>query len=205
MTDQAKEVKPSEGAPAIDLTKYVPKEEVGKLNQEVELLKKSLEDAKLELVSPEYIEFLSSKRDKKITQVDVDRAKAAGLPQEAVNMIEELKGRLVRTESVLQNVAAVLELQNVEKTHPDFATYREDVQKLLETDKTGSLSFEQAYWQAKGMNPRATSDAITKSNDKPGSFVPPGGSTKTFKNDYEAAQDAASQVRTKYGLVGDII
>ena len=207
MSDPLQASKPGEGAPANpDLTKFVPKEEVGKLSQEIESLKKSLEDAKLELVSPEYIEFLSSKKNKVVTQTDIDKAKAAGLPPVALEMLEELKGRLVRTESVLQNMAAVLELQNVEKQFPDFNDYREDVQKLFEADKTGTLNFEQAYWQAKGRVPKPPkSDIPGGGNNKPGGFVPPEGSRKEFKSSFEASQDAINQVRTRHGISGDII
>jgi len=206
MSEQDKQ-KSSEGkeASAVDLSNYVPKEEYGKLNQQIDEMKKSLEDAKLELVSPEYIEFLAAKKDRKVTQADVDKAKAAGLPQEAVAIIEELKGRIVRTESVLQNMAAVLELKEVEGKYADFKDYRDDVQKLLEADKTGSLTFEQAYYQARGMKPPAPKgDMPMRGNEKPGGFLPPEGA-KVFKSDYEASQDAANQVRTKYGIVGDII
>lgn len=205
MSEQQKQSSEGKDANQVDLSNYVPKEEMGKLNQEVDTLRKSLEEAKLELVSPEYIEFLAAKKDRKVTQADVDKAKAAGLPAEAVAIIEELKGRIVRTESVLQNMAAVLELKEVESKYPDFKDYRDDVQKLLEADKTGSLSFEQAYYQARGMKPPAPKgDVASRSNEKPGGFLPPEAS-RVFKTDYEASQDAANQVRTKYGIVGDII
>jgi hypothetical protein len=209
MSDQQAAPKPGEGAGQTpDPDKFVPKDNLVKLQSEYESLKKSLDDTKLQLLDTDYLEYLEAKKTKRMTQGDVDKAKAAGLPQAAVDIIEEMKGRLVRTETVLQNVAAVLELQQIEKQHPDFDVYRADVQKLLESDKTGTITFEQAYWQAKGQDPAKASakgDKPANSNEKPGSYLPGGNTQKTFANSYEASQDAINQVRTKYGIVGDII
>jgi hypothetical protein len=216
MTNQATNQQTGEGSQAtIDLEKYVPKDEYNKLNQEVEGLKRTLEDEKLKLLDPGYIEYLESKRNKKVTQADVDKVKASGAPQEVVNLIEELKGRVVRTESLLANMSAIIELQEVEKEFPDFGEYREEVKKILEGDTAGMLSFKQAYFQAKGMGGKqssstatsnaASGDKVIKGNEKPGQYVPPSNTQKNFNSPYEAGQDAINQVKTKYNIVGDII
>jgi len=214
MSEQATGNKPSEGGQAIDLEKYVPKDEYTKLTAEVEGLKRTLEEEKMKLLDTGYLEFLESKRGKKLTQDDVDKAKAAGLPPEVLSLIEELKGRVVRTESAVANVSAILELREVEAKFADFTEYRDEVKKLLEADHTGALSFEKAYWQAKGMKtaaakpkdtPKANGDTVTKGGEKPGQYIPPKESQKAFDSAYEAGQDAATQIKTKYSLSGDII
>lgn len=206
----------NKGAGAIDLTKYVPKEDFEKTSAMVTDLQSKLDEAKLATLSPEFLEFMESKRagkinhkvesslEKFLANADIDKLSPKQLLAVAIDKAKEAvtaeilpayQNQLKQMGQTLSDVLAVLELQEVEKKYSDFNDYRDDTKKILETSTT-PLTIEQAYIQAKagkggsftpGKNPPAT--------EKPTGGTPPGSmQPKDFKNKQDAAEDAWNKV-----------
>lgn len=212
--------KPSE-AGAVDTSKFVPKEDYEKLSSSVKDLEGKLDEAKLSLLDPDYIDFLESKKgqrvekkiekatdlsdkdieklsSKQILELATERAKEAILSEVAPKYEEALK----KQGATLQDILAYIELGEVEKKYKDFDTYRDDTRKILETSRT-QLTIEQAYKQAKldrlekegKLTPKEEKDLKTPSSEKPTSSVPGDTMSKSaFKNAGEAAEDAWDRI-----------
>lgn len=201
----------SGNAGAIDLTKYVPKEDFEKTSATVKDLEAKLDEAKLSLLSPEYLEFMESKKagkvtqkvesavDKLLTSADVDKlsnrqllALAIDKATEAVKseILPAYQNQMKQLGQSLSDVLAVLELQEVEKKYSDFNDYRDDTRKILETSTT-PLTIEQAYIQAKAGKGGTFKSNTPPPTEKPVGGTPPGSlGPKTFKNKNDAAEDA---------------
>lgn len=199
---------------AIDMSKYVPKEDFEKTSASLKELESKLDDAKLSLLQPEYLEFMESKKagklEKKISSsidklmdskdldklsprqilaLSIDKAKEAVIAE----VLPQYQDQLKRMGQTLSDVLAVLELQEVEKKYADFSAHRDDTRKLLETSTT-PLTIEQAYLLAKAGKsnvPASGSPAAPNGSEKPTGGTPPGSmGPKTFKNKNDAAEDA---------------
>jgi hypothetical protein len=202
------ENKPGEGAAAVDLTKYVPKEDLEKASSSVKELEAKLEEAKMSLLDPEYISFLEQKKQAKLekklaktalpTDADLSKLTSAQVlslsvekAKEAImtEIVPQYEEQLRRTQQTLSDVLAVLELQEVEKKYSDFSTYRDDTRKILETSTT-PLTIEQAYKLAKANTFDGKAPAVSPAEKPTGSV--PGNDMKptSFKSKYDAAEDA---------------
>jgi len=202
-----------QGAAAIDLTKYVPKEDFEKTSAMAKDLEARLDDAKLSLLSPEYLEFMESKKaakvekkiessiDKLLDSKDVDKlsprqilALSIDKAKEAVasELLPQYQNQIKSLGQTLSDVLAVLELQEVEKKYSDFNDHRDDTKKILETSAT-PLTIEQAYLLAK--SGKISSTTPPTGTEKPTGGTPPGSmQPKTFKNKNDAAEDAWNSV-----------
>ena len=208
MSDQNKSSESS--APAIDLTKYVPKEDFEKtqasLKEELGKMKVERDQAKMSLLDPEYISHLESKRvsaEKSAARIpdgtDLSRLSPQQLldlaVSKAVEMVEGKVGeRFRRNETAISDLLAVAELRAVEDRYKDFNDYRDDVAKLLE-DPRSNLTIEQAYKLAKqNASEKAPAKPETKkpaSSEKPTGTTPADGFERAkFKSKVDAA-DAA--------------
>lgn len=206
--------KPADGGQAPDMTKYVPKEDYEKLSGSVKDLETKLEEAKLSLLDPEFIDFRESKKLKStakkaadaatdLSDVDLSKlspkqllAAAVDRAKEAVmnEIIPEYEEKLRAQAQTLSDVLAVLELQEVEKKHSDFGNYKDATRKVLETSST-PLTIEQAYLLAKASNPQAAAAAAPAGSERPSGTVPlSSDTTKTFKDKNEAGLDAWDRV-----------
>lgn len=200
----------------IDLTQYVPKGDYEKAQAtsktETEKLKSELEQAKMSLLDPEYISYLEAKKAK-IEQGGKFEAPAGELekmsPKEllqtaitkAVELVEaKTDSRFRRLEQSMSDTLGFLELQVVEKKHPDFGDYRDEVVKLL-GDPKSQLTIEQAYLIAKAAKPakEGTSEK-SEATKKPSGEKPTGSrpaesfQAKDFNNKSDAALDAWDQI-----------
>jgi len=200
---QATDVKPSEGgSPAIDLSKYIPKEDhekaLSSTKTEMEKLKQELDDAKLSLLDPEYISYLEQKKSGAERKEAKIEAKLADGDQ-SKSEIAELRRELSQVRQFQQDVAAVLELQAVEKKYEDFNDLRDDVKKVLESSST-ALTIEQAYLLAKAKHIGEKSDedkvkSAKTGREKPGATVPaPSLEPTNFKDKRAAAEDAWDKI-----------
>lgn len=184
---------PAEGV--VDLTKYLAKEDHEKAlsakEAEVTKIKDELEQAKMSLLDPEYIDYLESKKAKPSTEDMV--SKDPNLPSKAE--FDALKKELHMTKSSVQDVLAVIELKNTEEKYSDFKDYKDDVKAILESSRA-PLTFEQAYLIAKSQKPPKASDKPNDpkphtSYEKPSSSVPGDDlAKKDFKDANEAGSDA---------------
>ena len=218
-------VKQEDTKQAVDPTKYVPKETVDQLQAD-------LEKTKLELLSPEYIEFLNAKKNPTKTEAKVTSLMGELTPQEieslpkakllelAIHRAEEKLTPAIRAEfdakynalsSYVGNIGAYLEVEQARKKYPDFDDLRGEIDKVLSTAKR-DVTFEEAYLQIKGAKslkePEAKSEEKpkAKSSEKPGGVTPPEGSTeRKFKSDLDAGMAAWEETKTKHGITGDII
>jgi hypothetical protein len=205
---------------AVDQSKFVPKEEYEKLAGSVKDLESKLDEAKLSLLDADYIEFLETKRgqrvekavkremseidtdkmtSKQILELSTERAKEA-LMSEVMPKYEEA---LKRQGNTIQDILAYIELGEAEKKYKDFADYKDDTRKVLETSKT-QLTIEQAYKQAKmdrlekegKLTPEDKKELKTPPpTEKPTSTVPGDTMSKSaFKDKEDAADDAWDRI-----------
>jgi hypothetical protein len=211
--------KPSE-AGVVDTSKFVPKEDYEKLSGSVKDLETKLDEAKLSLLDPDYIDFLESKRGSKVEKkvikaiedIDTDKMTSKQIlelsTQRAREVLEEevlpkYADALKKQGATLQNILSYIELGEVEKKYKDFDTYREDTRKVLENSQT-HLTIEQAYKQAKLDKLDKEGKLTTKdekelkpptSSEKPTSTVPGDTMSKSaFKTKGDAADDAWDRV-----------
>lgn len=209
-------IKQPSDAGEVDTSKFVPKEEYEKLGQSVKELETKLDEAKLNLLDPDYIDFLESKKGTKVekkvkeamSDVDINKLSSKQILEMATEkakeaLMEEVlpkyENALKKQGATIQDILAYIELGEVEKKHKDFDDYREDIKKILETSKT-PLSIEQAYKLAKSDkhdkdNPVTEDDKTPEKkptqSEKPTSTVPGSTLSKTaFKTPEEAADDA---------------
>ena len=228
MSEQVTKTSEASKPEAIDMSKYVPKDQV-------ESLQADLEKAKLDLLSPEYIEFLEAKKlgkDKVLTskvsallgelkpeeieslpkvrllQLAVERAKEELTPA----IRKEFNDQLTALSNYVGNLGAYIEVQDIRNRHKDFDEYADDISKLFEK-ATKELTYEEAYLMAKGARQTKEPEGEKKEekpkpkgSEKPGGTTPPANLTeKKFKSDYDAGLDAWEQVKTKHGITGDTI
>lgn len=210
--------KPSEPG-AVDTSKFVPKEEYEKLGNSVKELETKLDEAKLSLLDPDYIDFLESKKggkiekkvEKAMSEVDLDKMSSKQILELSIQKSKEVlmeevmpkyEDMLKKHGATLQDILAYIELGEVEKKYKDFNDYREDTRKVLETAQT-RLTIEQAYKQAKyerldkegKLTPKLEEALKTPVSEKPTSSVPGDTMSKSsFKNADDAAMDAWDKV-----------
>jgi hypothetical protein len=210
--------------PGIDLTNYVPKGEFEKLQADASEARKGLESLKSQLLDADYLSYLESKRQNSqpqakptsdLSNINLKNLDMQGLinliNQHSLNAIQQVVGPQIQAlHGRLTDVQAVLELDNVRSRYEDFDDYQQDIVGILERAQN-DLSIEQAYLQAKGINPNKAQVESAQTvqparSERPGTFVPLDGETiKTFKNSDEAARAAASEVLARHGLSGDTI
>lgn len=205
---------------AVDQSKFVPKEEYEKLAGSVKDLEGKLDEAKLSLLDADYIEFLETKRGAKVERVvkkaieDADTenltskqllALATEQAKEALmaEVMPKYEEALKRQGGTIQDILAYIELGEAEKKYKDFADYKDDTRKVLETSKT-QLTIEQAYKQAKmdrlekegKLTPKDEKELkAPTSSEKPTSTVPGDTMSKSaFKNKEDAADDAWDRI-----------
>jgi len=213
--------KPSE-AGAGDASKFVPKEDFEKLANDKKELESKLDEAKLSLLDPDYIDFLETKKGKQVEKVIKEASTLTDKEMEGLTSkqilelateraIEAVTSQLTpkyeealrKQGATLQDILAYIELGEVEKKYKDFDTYRDDVKKVLENSRT-QISIEQAYKQAK-YDRLEKEDKLTPEDkktlktpppiEKPTSSVPGNTMSKSaFKTSEEAAKDAWDKV-----------
>ena len=131
----SEEVKKEENKPNVEL---VPKSEVEKvkneLTQQVDALRRQTEDAKLQLLSPEYLEYLEKKISGK-----KDAEKSEG------SEVRALKTELAQLRQAQETQAAYIELENVRREHPDFEKLKPEIQRVLENGRR-DMTIEEAWW-----------------------------------------------------------
>lgn len=190
---------------------FIPKTELEKVQNEskqaIETMQRQVEEAKTQLLSQEYLEFISNKKMGKDKESE-------GSKNESGEEVKQLRTQLAELRAAQAEIAAAQELDHVIKSHADFEDYRKDVQKILETSKN-DLTIEQAYLMAKGQKEPGKESEEDKeknkkkesfSNEKPGGIYPPSkDSEKKFKSELDAGIDAANTVLAKYNISGGVI
>lgn len=210
--------KPNEGAPntaTVDPNKFVPKEELDKVLNSKKELESKLDEAKLSLLDPEYIQFLESKKGKQagkavtkaidsITDDDIEHLSSKQLLELAVSRSMEAvssvyDAKLQTQANTISDLLAYIELQETQKQHPDFNDYRDRIKEIIGTSQA-PLTYEQAYMIAKGEKPVEVTDEQKKKSaktatEKPTNTVPAKEmQVKTFASKSAAAEDAWDQV-----------
>jgi hypothetical protein len=173
------------------------KEELALAKAEIEKHKRDLEDIRMEVMTPEYLEFLNSKGSKKEEspkKEEGDKDPYAGLSprQIAAKIKDELKAEMkgeVKKE-VLDDINSEKqaninkEVQSFAKKHEDFELYRPTMYGLSLDPKNKDLSLQELYEEAKNHIKRIHTPPSDKdkaasrrsSNEKPNS------SSGSFKN-----------------------
>ena len=210
--------------PGIDLTNYVPKSEFDKVQADASEAKKGLESLKSQLLDADYLSYLENKRQNSQTQakpvsdlsnINIKNVDMQGLinliEQHSLAKIQQVVGPQIQNlYGRLTDVQAVLELDNVRSRYDDFDEYQQDITNILERAQN-DITIEQAYLQAKGLNPNKVQAQQPETrqpqrSERPGTVVPLDGETvRVFKNAEEASMAAATEVLARHGLSGDTI
>jgi hypothetical protein len=216
MTDEGKVNLGDQANTGDDKVEMVAKTDLDKVStelatsrKELSKVEKELQNAKLELLSPEYVAYLEGKNEGAKTK---PKATDSGVNLEDLSRKElvdllgkELAGALddfrkqhidpVRTS--VQDLIAREEVRICEKRYDDFNDFRKDMIEIVK--KNDSIGIDEAYKIAKA-NRKLEKDkaekeaAIKASSEKPGG---PAGSTTTktdFKDKKAAGEDAWSKV-----------
>lgn len=202
---------------------FVPKAEFEKVSASVTKMQQDLEDARLEMMSPEYLEFLSSKSQKKeepkkeappvsddefskMTPKQIyERAKADTLAESKKAIDEMKKLDETRTKETIQK-----EIKQFSVEHDDFEDFRPTMYGLSLDPKNKDLSLAQLYAKAKEQVKRISGvpseEERKKSNKTKGEK--PGGASMTYKREdkkidaNQAADEAWEEVVGDSGLPG---
>lgn len=156
-----------------DTTKFVPKEDYEAQKSTLEKLQGDLERVKGQLLDPDYLEYLESKKNAAVRKVDASSEVKEALGSLTADEIERLpKARLLeiaekriaenltgkfreefgRTvnalQSTVQNLVYERELATTKANHPDFDKYDKEIRDILSRPGT-SYTYEDAYFLAK--------------------------------------------------------
>jgi hypothetical protein len=184
------------------------KEELALAKAEIEKHKRDLEDIRMEVMTPEYLEFLNSKGSpkKEDTKREDGKDSYAGLTpsQIAAKIKEELKADMKETikREVLDDVNANKqadinkEVQSFAKKHEDFELYRPTMYGLALDPKNKDLNLQDLYEEAKAHIKRIHTPPSEKdknmsrrsSNEKPNS------NSSSFKNPDPSKGKSASEI-----------
>ena len=194
---------PNKGG-ANPLDGYVPKADYEKVVGDQDKLKQDLEDMRLEIMTPEYLEFLQNKGKKaeppaakpgdepdfsKMTPKEI-YAKAKSDAEAASKAdIAALRDEFTSNskDSIQKEIAAF------GRTHEDFEKYRPLMHGLSQDPKNKDLTLEELYNKskehAKGFGP--TAEEIEKARRARGEK--PGGSSGSHSKDKKYTPDSAAQ------------
>jgi hypothetical protein len=181
MSDEQKP-KAGEGTQTPDPTKFVPKEEYEAQKSNLEKLQGDLERVKGQLLDPEYLEYLESKKNAEVkkttastevkdalgtlTADEIERLPKARLLEIAEKRISEkltgeLRGEFNKAlsglQTTVQNLIYERELAMTKANYPDFDKYEKEIRNLL-SQPGSNLSYEQAYKLARYEKGDATPD-----------------------------------------------
>lgn len=158
---------------APDTSKFVPKEEYEAQKSSLEKLQSDLERVKGQLLDPEYLEYLESKKDKAIKKTDASSEVKDALSTLTTDEIERLpKSRLLELaerritdkltasmrdefrqtlsglQTQVQNLIYERELNETKVKYPDFVSYEKEIREIL-SRPGATYTYEDAYILAK--------------------------------------------------------
>lgn len=156
-----------------DPTKFIPKEQFEAQKSELEKLQGDLDRVKGQLLDPEYLEYLESKKNgavrktnastevkdalSSLTADEIERLPKARLLEIAEKRIgealtekltKEFNAALGGLQSTVQNLIFQRELADVREKHEDFDKYEKEIQAILSRPGS-SYTYEDAYILAK--------------------------------------------------------
>ena len=186
------------------------KEELALAKAEIEKHKRDLEDIRMEVMTPEYLEFLNSKGSPKKEEAKKDEGGKdpyAGLTpsQIAAKIKDEIKADMRDTikKEVLDDVNANKqadinkEVVSFSKKHDDFELYRPTMYGLSLDPKNKDLSLADLYEEAKAHIKRIHTPPSDKDKDKSRRSMnekPSGSSSGSFKNPDPSKGKSASEI-----------
>ena len=191
---------------------YVPKADHDKVVGEQAQLKQDLEDMRLEIMTPEYLEFLQGKGKKeKAPPTDADKMDFSKMTPDQIyaKAVADAKAASKAEIDALRNDftssskdTVQREIASFSREHEDFEKYRPLMHGLSQDPKNKDLTLRELYDKAKehakGFGP--TDDDKKKSrgagNEKPG-----GGSNSTQKDKKYTPESAAEEAWSE--VVGD--
>ena len=169
-------------------------------------LKQQLEDLKLEIVTPEYIQFLEGKKapapEKKEAPGKEDEVDFTGwTPKQIAKYASEEASKAAKAEterlrsefSTTSQASIKKEIETFARATPDFEKYRPLMQGLSTLAKNKDLSLSELYKLAKehAKSFGATEDDKDKGRRAGGER--PGGSTPSVKKDVKYSADSAAE------------
>ena len=171
------------GENAPDLSKYVPIEDYKAQKSSIEKLQSDLESVKTQLLDPDYLEYLESKKNSAIkktsasaevkdalsalTSDEIERLPKARLLELAEKRISEkltgdLRNEFSKTlaglQTTVQNLVYERELAETKLKYSDFTNYEKEIRDIL-TRPGASYTYEDAYLLAKAQKGESTKEA----------------------------------------------
>jgi len=201
---------------------FVPKTEFDKVTTQISKMQQDLEDARLEMMSPEYLEFLSSKSSKKEEPAKAapvsddefskmspkqiyERAKAEAVAEANAKIDELKKNDETRTKENIQK-----EIRQFAQGHADYEDYRPTMYGLSINPKYKDYSLQQLYDEAKDRVKRlsGTPSPEEKAKGNRAKGEKPGFSSGTYKKNEkgisseQAGEDAWEEVIGDSNVIG---
>ena len=212
--------KDGEGAPPVTT---VSKEEYDKAMADNEKLKADLEDVRMEVLSPEYMAWLQSGKDKPKDEPKKEELKDEDYEKLSKKELLELAEKRA-TERIMREApskfkeefeardkaAVAKELTAFSRTHNDFETFRPIMYGLSLDPKNADLNLQELYDAAKVHVTRIHSGTSESEKDRArkASNEKPGGSSKSYdKDEYkgkstlEIGKETLDEMKSEFGPI----
>lgn len=204
----------------------VSKEDYDKVVAESGKLKQDLEDLRMEILTPEYLEFLGDKdkgkgkdggkkppatddtisddKFEKMSKKEIFEAAKTAATKEMEDKIEGYK----KADKDASDAATAREIAAFARAHDDYSTYRPIMYGLSLDPKNKDMTLQELYDMAKGHVKRIHTEPSEeeKARQKKLKGEKPGGASKTFEelkmlSKEEAAKEALAEVKEKLGPI----
>ena len=228
MSEEKTTLAQASGSTNSEKVEMVPKTDLEKLTtqltdltKQTETLRKERDNAKLEILNPEYLRWLEEKETKghasdKTTEkvaksLEVDETELEGLSRKqfmqlvvnsTVQQIIDKVGpgldkELSTLRSGISDIAASLEVKECETKYPDFWEFKEQMVDLVKGND--ALKIEDAYKIAKQnikleKDQKEKESALRAQSEKPSGLAESSTTQRSFKNKTDASEDAWKKV-----------
>ena len=167
------------------------------MQDQLEAKTKELDNTKLELLSPDYVAFLSSKKEpsKPEPKTDIDKMSNAELIDHMTTVLEsKISGSINQLSTAIDSMRADAEVKECAAKYPDFWDFKQDMINLVK--ENSSLPVENAYKLAK-QNKKMEKEQEEKEAAAKATSEKPGGpsSGSTTQTTFEGSRHRSSRRR----------
>lgn len=195
--------------------------QLSETTKQTDKLRKERDEAKLEVLNPEYLTWLEQKEKtgtttrettaKAADSLGIDEATLEGMSRKeflklavgataqhlAKHMGPAFDKEIKSIKSTVSDITANLEVKEAEKKYPDFWDYKDQMIDL--TKRNDGLRIEDAYKIAKQnikleKDAQEKAEALRAQSEKPGGVAKTSTTPKEFKDSSEASEDAWSRI-----------
>ena len=201
---------PAANTPEATISKEEHTKAISDQQSAIDLLKTDLDKVNSQLLSPEYLQYLDTKKAADIRAKDPapKEGESTDLAQLRADMAS-LRETVQTQQQTLANVYYTQELKDTRAKFTDFGDYEESINDFLRNAKK-DYTYEEAYHlvrAADGAKSPAASTTDRKSgfaSEKPTTTVPEKSlERKDYSTEAESDQATIAQLRDKYPNLGD--